>query len=157
MADSRHMKILEEIQSEIRGLDLKEIKDENVTIMTVPETGERNIKGYPGVLLGPFGIENLQGQGTNASEDIGYPCAVILVDKRPTTSEEPLDKWLKWREDIVDHFIHNRQLFTTILSSVHDITWEPSSIAETAAWFGKQKFVSSFTLRVQGRYQRRAS
>ena len=153
---SRHQTILDTIQTAIRAAGLVDIRDEQVVIRTNAEHYNKWIDSkQPGIILSPIGTEkiNVKSPGTNASDDIGYPVLISIVDDvLPSHSNVHQDKRLFWREKIIDTFIH----FRLAGAINYDIDVVPGPIVEPGAWTQQRKFLSIIELTVTQRVQRRA-
>jgi len=141
--------ILEAVQSRIRGLALAGISSENVIVRDVPT--DRNIQTKPCVVIAPYRAEQMPpSAGTNASDEVGYPIVVAIVDHKTGTRsgesayEPDSSARFKWRQDIVRAFRHQR---LANVADVYGIRIEPLDIVDAGAWFQRNVHFSGLILR----------
>ena len=156
-ATSVHHKILDQVQTDIRGLSLDGIEDARVVIVAVPEASPRYVDGLPCIAISPIGTERI-GAGTNRSDDIGYPVVVAIQAKGNENLVAPggtaLDKLLYWREQIIDKYIHKRVSSITGSANAKISYFDGGPIIDVAAWYAKQVFLSILHLRAEIRKDR---
>ena len=156
MATSIHHAILTQVQVDVRALDLVGLNDEDIQLCAIPLPEAKYFKRYPAITISPFGAEIINPKaGTAASDDIGYPVQIALIDSAEQDQQTDLELWLEWREDTVDKFIKNRWAAVSELVQVYEIDVEPGIIIDPAAWLQRNLMVSPFGLRVWYRKQRR--
>lgn len=161
MADSVHGKLIDATVSAIEGLNLSGVADANVLGQAVAEGKESATSGvsnYPAIVVSPVNRETIPPLGgTNKRDEVTYPVQVAIVDAaNRSQSLTQLDTWLKYREDLIDHFIHNRVSITGN-HRVSDQTIVPGPIVEPNAWREKDLFVSMFMIEFKLWRERRPS
>ena len=160
MARSVHGAILDQIQKDLRGVELPGIPADNIIKFMAPSDLKERWKGYPGVMLAPVGSESIDpGAGTAAKDDIGYPVLVAILDRAKVESAQgkdaKMDTWLYWRQLVIDTFIHKRLAITITGLDFFDTTIEPADIVDLGAWQDPGIMASLLVLRVWARKQRR--
>jgi len=154
MSNSLHMQLLDATKTAIEGLGLTGISSSNVVVLQVPDDKGKWLPGLPGIMVAPFGRETLPAdQGTNRSDDIGYPVLIAIVDVANQAQTTNLDGRLYWREQIIDEFFHNR--LSIAGEDPIEQTIEPLEIVNSAAWFQRQLYVSALVVRCTIRKLRR--
>ena len=154
MADSIHFRLLEAVAHEIQQLCLDGIDDANITLLQVPDDKEQWLPSLPGIIVAPFGQEQIE-QATNASDDITYPVLVSILEAANQAQLTGLNQRLVWRECIIDHFLHNRLQFD-VGTQPFDQEVEPLAIVDPNAWGERQLYVSALVVRCKVRKTRRA-
>lgn len=165
MADSVHHAILTAAQTAIRDLNLTGIEDNSVLLVAMPTDDLKTLvvritdAGFtkPTILVSPIGSERLNAsEGTNASDDIGYPILIAILDGHKQNQTSKLEQWMEWRGLVIDHFIHNRLTITTSRPvKPKDQTVEPGSIFDPRAWYERNLMLSTLTVIVTMRRIRR--
>ena len=122
-----------------------EIADATIDIAKLPYGDEL---GLPGILLVP--VAELEGKGTNASDDIGYGVQVTIVQASDGDVAEHADRLFYWREQAASAFRHQA---LTGVSEIHDCTIEPRPAVDPAAFSGNVD-VTAFVVRAWQRKQR---
>lgn len=164
MADSVHHAILTAAQTALRALDLTGLEDDSIVLLSTPadslkylpiRTTESAL--LPAILVSPFGVEQLsQTEGTNVSDDIGYPVHIAILDSHKQDQQTDLEQWLEWRELAIDQFVHNRLTITTSRGGkLIDQFVELGQVVDPTAWRQRSIFASTLTVRVKFRRPRR--
>lgn len=154
---SVHFDILTQVKNCIQALTLNGLDVANVVVKKVPWAtkvfGTDRDLSYPGIMVCPMGVESMSATaGTNASDDVGYPVLVAIVDADNDDLDSDLENYLKWRETIMRAFRNQRLpgvlgIFTCVV--------EPGQIVQPEA-FLRNVWHSAFTLRFFSRETRGA-
>ena len=156
-ATSVHKKVLDQVVTDLRALNLDGIEDSRIVIVAVPEASPRDVEGFPCITISPIGTEQV-GPGTNRSDDIGYPVVVAIYARGNEVNATPggtaLDKILYWREQIIDKYVHKRVSSITGSANAKITYWEPGPIIDVSAWYAKQMLVSILRMRAEIRKDR---
>jgi len=154
MASSIHSTLLEAAQTAVQDLNLTGISDSNVVILQAPVDRAQWLPALPGIVIAPIGVETF-GAGTNASDDIGYPVAIVILAAANQDQTTSRDARLYWRELIVNQFIENRMPVSLTNATLFNQTIEGLPIVDAQAWFGSNLFVSGIVVRCHVRKARR--
>ena len=158
MADSILGQILVAVRDALRDdVTLTGIENEHILLQTVPQNVASAPAAMPFISVSSFLAESFPNPGTNVSDDYGYPVSIFIIDKKETVQKDfdAFDRRLVWRENILDHFIHNKVTITATGTVQYTITIDPSAVVDLSAWFDKSLFVSPINLRVVTRVTRR--
>ena len=148
-----HYNYLVAVHEELKVIGLEDISPSNITLMEIPLDDDRYTAHLPAILVAPMGTETIGG-GTNASEDIGYPILIAVIEAaNEEQSKTTLKRHLRWREQIIDTFIHRHMPIDNVFHL--DTTVEPGPIIDAGAWLRRQLFESLVVLRCKARKQRR--
>lgn len=155
--------IMTAVQSALRDLSLTDIDSSNIRIAKVHSERETVFPDLPGILIMPLGAESIVAtSGTNASDDIGYPVAVIVFDQDRQQSDTGLpaeavegtqdqefryEQKLIWREKIRKQFINQRLTLTGPSVNVNRCTVEPGEVVRSDDWLENNIWVSSMVFR----------
>lgn len=118
VADSTHEAILEDVAEIITNLDLPKIGSNVYVLWGVTERDTT----MPCVIVTPNGLEAEVG-GTNASDYISYPVAVLIVDRMAGDFAPPIDIVAIARQKIRQALIHQR---LPHCSTVYDCVLNPA-------------------------------
>lgn len=133
MADSTYLSILEAVQTTVRLLSLTDIDSDNVVIAKLPLARRGVVPALPGLIIAPFGMKTADAAGgTNASDDISYPVLIATLSKSDHDAAVNLDRDLKWGEDILAAFLHQR---LPAVATVLTCEIEPRDAFDPNAWF----------------------
>lgn len=159
-ATSVHMRILVQIRTDIRALNLSWVTPDQIVIVPVPEAAPIYVDDkHPALSISPVGRE-VFGDGTNESDDIGYPVTLAIHDAaHGNDAQESVDAWLDtrlvWREELIDKYSHARISGITGTANAFDTVIEPGPVFDVFAWHQKARAVSVVNLRCQVRKMRR--
>ena len=132
MADSVYMQILEAVQSELKTLALSGITDQDIILLKVLTDRDSMLPTLPGIIIAPFGAQTSNAtSGTNIRDEIGYPVAVVTLQKGNQDQLANFDRSLNWNRLIRRHFIHQR---LTGVIEVNRTTVEPKDAFDPGAW-----------------------
>jgi len=142
MSTSLFMISMEAIRDAIKTLSLTGLEDNEVKVRRLPHDGEQY---YQGITVHP--VKEIFGQGSNLLEEVGYGCAVTMVENNNNNSDYKLDQILLWREAIRRYFVEN-----TTLSGVSEtctIKVETGHVIDWDELFDKNIDVSRLVIRVR--------
>ena len=113
MPNSIHKQILDKVVTTLQlENDLDHFLDGNIVVATDRRVIEEILPNLPGILVLPIESERIMsGSGTNASDAIGYPVGVVIVDGKvddPLDTDSDFDTKLHWRQLVIDAFINKR-------------------------------------------------
>lgn len=138
MADSIHKNILDGFQDVIQALSLTGLDSDQVYVGW--DVDVQKVK-FPAVFVSPVGTEQLL-PGTNRSEDIGYPIAVMILDRHPIDNPSNMDAAILWRESIRQAFINQRPAAVLSLApTLVTVRYQPGLIASAAVLPGYELLV----------------
>lgn len=142
---STHERCIDAVIRTIKNLDLEDLHTASILKSKVPvtrrfqlKTGETGRVELPGVLVAPWGAEQISPQqGTNLRDDIGYPVVVVLIQSNTRTNVEQdqsidLSRIMLWRQTIIKAF-RNQPL--SGVRSVMTCTVEPQSVIGLESFF----------------------
>jgi len=144
--------LLLDVQSQIQALALTGLDSANVVVLPIPmDDSYKLVPSLPAVVVCPFGIETIS-DGTTLSDDIGYPILVGILQKSSVVEEaaDPvaeLDKYLFWREAMIDDQIHNRASTNLAPNTLINKQLELNSIVNLESYLQADMFISSFVVR----------
>ena len=126
--------ILKQVAADITSLPLQGMAVKNIKQCKLArkQDNDQHVAGLPCVLVSPFGSPSVLGTGTNASDDIGYPVLVAVVQAGNQNQTGNLTRFLEWQEVIRKQFI-SQQLDN--VTEVHRCLVEPRDTLDVAAWF----------------------
>lgn len=152
-----HGLLIDAAVAALRALTFAGIESSKIVGLQVLTDEKSAVSAIPAVLVCPLGAESMSPEaGTNASDDIGYPIAVVFLAASNDAHTGNRDARLLWRERAVDHFIRNRMAVTLPAGShLIDQFIEPQNAIDPGSWFQKQLFLSAFVVRCVVRKQRR--
>jgi hypothetical protein len=145
-------KLMKDIQEDIQDINLTGLVDANVIILPIPMDDEyKLVPSLPAVIVCPFGTEQI-GNLTNLSDKLSYPILVAIMVKSATIEDavdpvDEMDKYLVWREEIIDIFIHDRSTTNLTAADVIDKTLELSPIVNLQSYLTQSLFISSMIVR----------
>lgn len=149
MADSVLKSILDQVQADIRSLNLADIDAGNIQVIKVFSNVEERLPTLPGVLIAPLDGESInRGGGTNNRDDVGYPIAVGMFAADSDSQTENYDRNLLWRERIRRKFVNQR---LSGVPSVYTCVAEPRQIVDPQRWLSRNLWMSTLVLRFLSR------
>jgi hypothetical protein len=108
--------ILNQVQTQLRALDLTGIADANIVIRKRPT--QRALPAMPGILICPWGSPTIdRSAGTNERDDIEYPVLIATVNVNAMSQTDNVSRNLGWHEDIRQEFINQRLSGVTSVSA----------------------------------------
>lgn len=142
---SVHYRCLVAVQEAIQGLDLTGIADAQIYRMNLPT--DRNTQAtitLPCVIVSQPGQE-LELEGTNLRDDIGYPVLITFVDKnnQNTTANQARD--LLWRQRVYRLFRHQRTI--TSVTEIERCEVEPGPIIDPGLFQQQNLWIGSLVVR----------
>lgn len=154
---SQHNGLLVGVHAELvdlAGSTLPGISAVNIVERLVPAakdigSGEGKTYGLPALLLFPGANERFT-PAMNQSNDIGYPIVVAVIEGQTNATlglTENKDRYLYWREVIINHFINQYFTISSPACVFHECLVEPGPIIDWAKWGAEGLRVGSFTLR----------
>jgi len=157
MADSILGQIIVAVRDALRDdVALTGVEREHIILQPVPENVAFAPAAMPFISVSSFLAESFPNPGTNVSDDYGYSVSIFIIDKKAAVRNfDAFDRRLLWRENILDHFIHNKVTITATGTVQYTITLDPAAVVDLSAWFEKEMFVSPINLRVVTRVTRR--
>lgn len=145
-------KLMKDIQEDIQDINLTALDDANVVILPIPMDDEyKLVPSLPACVICPFGTEQITNL-TNKSDKISFPILVAIMVKAATIEDavdpvDEMDKYLVWREEIIDILIHDRSTTNLTAADVMDKTLELNPIVNLQAYLTQSLFVSSMVVR----------
>lgn len=152
MSASTYKQIIDAVFEQItRGkIALPRLDPSNVAIRKFynRDIPERLQIGLPGIFIWhDEQSEDWLQQGTNVSEDYGYPVGISMFanDRVSGRQSQTLDhdEYLLWRHNIRDHFVRRR---LPAVPTVFDCEYRPQSIMDADAWKKRNLWLSEFVL-----------
>ena len=135
VGDAVHMKCIEQVQDQIRDLDLTDVSDANVVVQKLPwvHPSEANdVTKFPRVIVSGPGTETQNATaGTVTKDELGYPVVVSLIQKSNRDQTSNHDRLLLWREKVNREF---RQRALPNVSEVFTCRVEPAQIIHPEAF-----------------------
>lgn len=101
---------LEKVRQEIEGLNLYGLDPSEKPVVR-KHPGDNN-KLRKGITISPG--NPVEGRGTNASDDIGYPVSVTILKAGNGSLLDHIDRQMFWKEEIRKHFSRRRLTGLTI-------------------------------------------
>jgi hypothetical protein len=145
-----HTQIATAVQSTIRGLALTGIPSSQVYLREVATDRGATPVELPAVIVSKGQDPETQPDGTNRSDDWGYPCLVTIMEaaNQDTTWN---DRRSIWREAIRTAFHHKRLAGVTL---VYTCQVEPRTIIDTSLFRTNNVAFGQLLVRALTREQR---
>ena len=142
--------ILTQVQTDVQGLSLTGIVNENVVIHKVASERDRHMPGLPGIIIAESGAKTIQLTGSNVRDDIEYPVVIITI--APSNQDQDLNRSRNqtWHEAIISKFIHQH---LTAVPSVWKCTINPRDVFDRTS-FDRNLDVGGVILRFTSRETR---
>lgn len=159
MADSILGTLLDAAVVAARGLSLAGVAADSIQQLggLTAHTLDNHLPQRPCIIFAPFGAEEIPDSGgTNAADDVTYRIACAIVDTANNDhTAAALDARYRWRELLIDHFIHNQLAVSLSNAALYDQTLELQPIVNLGAW-EKNWYLSAFVIKFLIRRRRRA-
>jgi hypothetical protein len=163
LSRSVYYAILTAVHEAVQSISFNPIANENIQVVKVLNERETVLPGLPGILILPFGAENITATaGTNERDDIGYPVAIVAFDqdRQQSRTGEPADAQegtqdqtynfnnrLLWRQKIRKQFINQRLSLSGVNTEVNRCTVEPWDVVRAEDWLTSNIWVSGMVFR----------
>lgn len=156
------------IKSSIENRGLIGISSANVIIVKEPVKLLKELptpKPWPGIVIAPWGAEELNPmEASNSRDDVYYPIVVAVIAADNGDQQKSFNKYLFWRQSVRQLF-HDQQLPNNTTSTVNGtsyvagtLAWHvyvrPLDIVDRQAWRENNQFASGLLLRCKSRETR---